>query len=183
MGADTASGISGDNPLQDFSTAHAGILQHIGQLEALPAKLAAGAPDKPLQREIAALVAFFNDEMYEHHEQEERELFFELARAAEAGDELEMVRSVCARLVREHRQVERAWAGIEAGLKRLARGKDADLDPAAIKKFAADYGSHARFEETMVLPLSAKILRDGDKAALAVKLHLRHSLGKLAAYV
>ncbi len=81
-------------------------------------------------------------------------------------------------LTREHREVEAAWARLEPALKAVARGRDADVDAAAIDALVRRYEAHAAFEEREFLPLSETILgRDSrHMAALGLSLHMRHAV-------
>jgi len=169
------------NPLDDglavFGHCHAGILEHIDRLRRLPDELAArGTADAlgDLAREAKAIADFFRAEVYEHHRQEEEVLFVEMRRAAPRAGETALVDALCNRLTREHRDIEQTWERIEPLLRRLADGWRVEFDPADISTMAVAYAAHARFEEAMVLPMSVRLLSDGDKAALGLQLHLRH---------
>lgn len=169
------------DPLADglgvFRHCHAGILEHLDRLRRLPGALAArGARDAlgDLSREAAEIADFFRTEVYEHHQQEEAVLFVEMRRAAPRAGETALVEALCNRLVREHREIEKTWERIEPLLRRLAEGWRVELDVADITAMAVAYAAHAQFEEAVVLPMSARLLSDGDKAALGLQLHLRH---------
>lgn len=166
-----------DDGLAVFRHCHAGILEHIERLRRLPAALEARrAADAlgDLSREAGEIADFFRAEVYEHHKQEEEVLFVEMRRAAPRSGETAMVDALCNRLTREHRDIEKTWERIEPLLRRLAEGWRVVFDPADISTMAVAYAAHAQFEEVMVLPMSARLLSDGDKAALGLQLHLRH---------
>ena len=112
----------------------------------------------------------------EHHAEEERELFPAVLRSAHPGMEKERVRHMVDALTREHRDIEKQWALLEPGLKKLAKGQPAEIDGAAVDKLIAQYQAHARYEEQEFLPLSHEILaRDSNHmAALGLSLHIRH---------
>ena len=181
--SDAAQGGNAEHdPLNQFSGAHADILGRFERLGELPGMLAAGrAADA--QALAADIEKFFREAVLGHHEDEEKELFREMKRAARAGDEAGLVDSLIARLVSEHRALEGLWKRIEGDMHRLAKGKPAQLDTAAVSELSAGYLAHARFEETVVLPLAAKMLSLGDKAALDLSLHLRHKVGGIAGYI
>ena len=62
-------------------------------------------------RQIAEdIVDFFRAAVYEHHAEEERELFPAVLSSAQPGEELERVKGMVHNLTREHREVEAAWA-------------------------------------------------------------------------
>lgn len=171
-----------DQPLDQFANCHAGILQHLASFGELPALL------KPADRarEIAAeMLAFFRAAVYEHHAEEERELFPAVLASATPGDERDYVQAICERLTREHRQVEKAWEHLEPGLRLVAKGQHSTLDPLTIDTLVSTYRAHALYEEQVFLPLSEAILsrNPNHMAALGVSLHLRHAMpGVLAKF-
>lgn len=170
-------------PIADFSDAHAGILARFERLRELPQMLADPARADAARKFADEMLRFFRHAVFEHHAEEEEALFPAVLRSAAPGDEKELVRSLAARLTREHRSLEAQWAKLEPAMKQLARGKPADLDLAAVERLAAEYTEHARFEESVWLPLSARILSSNDQAALGLTLHMRHALDKIVAHI
>lgn len=170
----TAPGSTAD-PVTDFSRCHLGITSRLTALAGLPALLAPAAQARQLAAES---LAFFEEVIEEHHGSEERELFPAVIGSAVRGDERDLVQSLVDHLVAEHRQIEAAWAKLVPGLKAAAKGRDSDLDAAAVQSLVDRYLAHAAFEEREFLPLSQTILgRDRNHlAALAVSLHMRHSV-------
>jgi hemerythrin superfamily protein len=161
-------------PLDDFSHCHDGILSHLAAFGGLPALLDPAAR----ARHVAAdTVKFFRDVVYEHHQQEEAELFPAVLASAKAGAEREQVKDIVDRLTQEHRRVEERWTHLEPELKKVAKGQDASLDVAAVQSLIELYTAHARYEEQTFLPLSQSILgrNSNHMAALGLALHLRHS--------
>ncbi len=165
----------GEDPLDQFSDCHAGILSHLHTLAGLPALARAAAQARQTATDT---VAFFRDVIYEHHAQEEKELFPAVLASAQSGDEQRQVQQVVERLTREHRDIEARWARLEPALRDVARGRDADLDAEAVDALVRRYEEHASFEEREFLPLSHTILGRDDRhlAALGLSLHMRHAL-------
>lgn len=166
------------NPLENFSECHAGILEQLDELHALPGLL---EPAARARRLAAESIAFFRDITAAHHEEEERELFPAVLADARPGEEQERVRAMVQRLTREHRAVEIAWKRLERGLRRVAKGHDADIDVAELHRLLEVYSAHARYEENEFLPLSAEILGRNRRhlAALGLSLHLRTAKTRL----
>ena len=99
-----------NTPLDTFSQCHAGILSHLRSFAELPALLDPAAR----ARQVAAdMLGFFRGAVFEHHVEEERDLFPAVLASARPGDELAYVQAITDRLTREHRQVEAAWARLE----------------------------------------------------------------------
>jgi hypothetical protein len=166
---------AGHSPLDDFSQCHAGILGHLQQLGTLPALLEPAAR----ARQIAAdTVSFFRQAVYEHHAEEEKELFPAVLASAAKGEERDRVQALVHTLTAEHRKVEAAWSKLEPKLKAVSKGHDTDVDGADIQALVDCYQAHARFEEAVFLPLSQAILgrNSNHLAALGVSMHMRHAM-------
>jgi hypothetical protein len=171
---------AGDAPLDAFSLCHVGILSHLEAFGQLPALLEQAAR----ARHIAAdTLKFFREAVFEHHSEEERELFPAVLASAVAGEERDRVQTIVDRLTKEHREVESVWSKLEPGLKDVAKGHDAALDGAAVTALVIAYEGHARYEEQVFLPLSQAILsrNSNHMAALGVSLHLRHVMPEVLA--
>lgn len=163
-----------DAPLQDFSQCHVGIVKKLDLLAELPALLAPA--DRA--REIAdKALAFFREAIFEHHLDEERELFPAVLSHADKGAESERVKALVQRLTQEHRELEGVWKRLEPGLKKVAKGQASDISVADIERLVTQYRAHAEFEEAEFLPLSHSILsrNANHMAALGMSLHMRHS--------
>lgn len=169
-----------DAPVASFSKCHEGILANLEALATLPALL---EPAERARRIAAETLAFFRRVVYEHHQEEERELFPAVLASAQVGAERQRVQELVARLTEEHRRIEHAYERLERGLKDVAKGHDSDLDGAAVEALVTAYAAHARFEENHFLPLSQAILgRNSDHlAALGLSLHVRHALPEVLA--
>jgi hemerythrin-like domain-containing protein len=175
----TAPPKTSDNaPIEGFGQCHVGIITHLQQLARLPALL---GPAREARQIAAEMLKFFRNVVYEHHQEEERELFPAVLASAHKGEERDNVQSIVDRLTREHRQVEAEWTKLEPKLKAVAKGDDAPLDSAAVSQLVDEYLAHARYEEDVFLPLSEQILSRDSKhmAALGMSLHLRHAVPEL----
>ena len=116
--------------------------------------------------------------MYEHHAEEERELFPAVLASAAKGVERDKVQAIVDELTAEHRQVEAAWSKLEPKLKAVAKGHEAEVDGAEITALVQTYQAHARYEEEVFLPLSQTILgrNSNHLAALGMSMHMRHAM-------
>jgi len=149
----TVSSTTDNAPIDDFSQCHAGILKKLDQLGELPALLAPAVR----AREIAEKsLEFFREAIFEHHLDEERELFPAVIAHAVKGEEFDKVQFMVARLTIEHRDLETAWKRLESGLKLIAKGRDSDIHVADIEQMVSRYRAHAQYEETEFLPLAQK---------------------------
>ena len=172
-----------DEALASFSRSHVHIVDQMNRLRVLPLQLQQRGLDEGVRSAAASIYRFFHDAVLEHHDEEERELFPSLRHSAARGDEAELVQSLVARLEREHRELEALWDRIEPAMRRLGRGKAASLDEQAIEQLVSAYLAHAQFEETAVLPLAEKMLKSGDRAALALGLAMRRTPTRAYGYI
>ena len=168
----------GASPIDAFSHCHDGILGRLSELGALPALLEPAAQARHI---ASAALSFFRAVVFEHHAEEEAELFTAVLASAAPGAERRQVQDIVQRLSAEHRRIEADWSALEPALKRVAKGQDAQIDGAAIDRLVQAYRAHAGYEEQVLLPLAAAILgrNDNHMAALGLSLHLRHAVPQL----
>lgn len=173
--------IDADAPLTNFSHCHEGILKRLSALDELPALLAPAARARQVAEQS---VEFFREAIFEHHLEEERELFPAVLASAHPGEEAERVQLMVRRLTNEHRMLESLWKRLESDLKKVAKGQSTDMDVSELHRLVAEYSAHARFEEAEFLPLSETILgrNSNHMAALGLSLHMRH-VKPVAAYI
>ena len=174
---------SADNPLNEFSGCHEGIVENLKQLQRM-LELLGESPVHPDIRKIAKnLLEFYREVMLLHHEEEEHELFTAVMDAAANEDEASFARDQIKRLVAEHRELERMWQIIEPDIKLLAKGKESHLDHAIAGSLAQQYLEHADYEERIFLPLAAKMLSKNDLSALGLSMHMRHQEASTKYYI
>lgn len=170
-----------DAPISNFTNCHSGIIKRLNALDELPALLEPAARARQIAEQS---LEFFREAIFEHHLEEERELFPAVLASAQPGEELEKVKAMTRRLTEEHRMVEALWKRLEKGLKQVAKGQSTDLDISEVQRMVTEYTAHARYEETEFLPLSEAILsrNSNHMAALGLSLHMRHAK-PVAAYI
>lgn len=163
-----------DAPLQDFTDCHAGIFHRLEQLGELPALL---SPARRAVQIAEAALTFFHGAIFEHHQDEEKALFPLVREHAAPGAERDHVELTVERLVREHRELERAWKRLEPGLKHLAKGRPTEISIVDIDFMVQHYREHAQYEELEFLPLAQAILgrQSAEMAALGRTMHKRHA--------
>jgi hemerythrin-like domain-containing protein len=169
-------------PIQDLSQCHAGIVKRLHQLGELPALL---APAERASQIAEQSVSFFREAIFEHHLDEERELFPMVLAHAEHGQEHAHASAMVKRLTDEHRDLEALWKRIESGLKQVRKGRFEAVDAGDVQRLVAQYLAHAEFEEKEFLPLSQTILgrNANHMAALGMSLHMRHTHEPVSTYL
>ncbi len=165
--------MSADTPISNFNNCHVGILKRLNALGELPALLEPAARAKAIAEES---LEFFREAIFEHHLEEERELFPAVIASAQPGEELQRVKAMAQRLTEEHRGIEKLWKSLEKGLKQVSKGQSTELDVGDVQRLVTEYQAHAHYEETEFLPLSEQILgrNSNHMAALGLSLHMRH---------
>lgn len=144
-----------EHPIEDFSHCHVGILKKLDLLGELPALL---EPAARAREAVEQAVVFFREAIFEHHLDEERELFPAVLASAAPGDERDKVQAMVWQLTDEHRDLEHTWKGLESALKKVAKGQAVEVNVPDIQKLVTQYRAHAQFEEQAFLPLSQDIL-------------------------
>lgn len=163
-----------DNSLNEFSGCHEAIIENFQQLQDL-LRMISESPDSRKVRKLAKkLIGFFRDIVLTHHAEEEQELFTAVMDSAANEEEASLPRKYIKQLVAEHREFEQMWLQIEPDIKRLSKGKPAELDQATASRLADQYLAHAQFEEQYFLPLAAKMLSKNELSALGMSMHMRH---------
>ena len=165
-------GSDGESPLSDFSNCHEGILSHLRAFGELPKLLESAGRARKIAEDT---LQFVQTAVFDHHADEERDLFPAVLARAAAGSEHAEVQHLVEQLRAEHRSIEAQWARLQPELAKLAKGQDAELDTEDVEDLIRRYTAHARFEETEFLPRSAAILgqHSTEMAALGLALHMR----------
>lgn len=177
----TPSTISVDSTVR-FLGAHAETLATLARLRllALTATTVTLEQQARLGKDIVQLI---DHQLKDHHRDEEQLLFPAMQLRASQGDETRLVNAMTARLTREHRALEALWAQIRPALQTLEAGTAANLPVDHCLELAHRYGQHTQFEETVVLPLAARLLSDADKGLMELSMTLRHNLRNLTQYI
>jgi hemerythrin superfamily protein len=160
-------------PLAGFANCHEGIVAHLNTLGELPALLAPVARAHQIAHDTEV---FFQDVVFDHHADEEKNLFPAVLARATPGRERQEVQHLVDQLTAEHRSIEAQWARLQPGIAKLAKGQSAQIDASEVEDLVRRYIAHARFEEAEFLPRSETILgRDSaEMAQLGLALHMRH---------
>lgn len=169
------------NPLNEFSGCHAGIMVNFQSLAELPNHLHNA---EKTQQTAQKLYEFFHKVVLVHHAEEEEELF-DAVRNPVKADPVDIRNAIAqaSALTQEHRHLESLWYQIEPAIKKLAKGKLANLDIDIVHELSSSYLAHAQFEENTFLPLAAKVLEGSGLAALGLSLHIRHHHSLPYAYI
>lgn len=162
-----------DSPLDNFSNCHEGIISHLNEFGQITDLIKAATSARKIADDT---VTFFRVAVFDHHAEEERDLFPAVLANAKPGEEQSVVQMMIDGLIAEHREIESQWSRIEPKLVKLAKGHLIEIDDTAVQRLVTQYTAHARLEEREFLPLAEKILgrKDPELATLGLALHTRH---------
>lgn len=162
-----------DKPLTNFFSCHEGIVSHLKTFGELPALLEPAARARKIAEET---LEFFQGAVFDHHAEEEKDLFPAVLAHAAKGGEHDKVQGMIKGLTAEHRDIEAIWSQLEPQLQKVAKGHLAEVDAASVQHLVSKYSAHAKLEEDEFLPLAEEILgrNSADMAALGLSLHTRH---------
>jgi hemerythrin-like domain-containing protein len=161
-------------PVDNFSDCHAGIVTTLKKLNHLP-ELVLQAQNA---RETAqSVLKLFEEVVYQHHTEEEQDLFTAVFTSSQPGPERDRVQAMTRQLTAEHRAIEAAWSDIKTQVKSAAKGNASTLPEKSVQLLVSQYLAHAGFEEQHFLPLAQEILgrNSNHMAALGMTLHMRHA--------
>lgn len=167
-----------DAPLQDFSRSHAEFVALLEASLGLPDMVASAARARAC---AAAVAKMFRRSLLAHHDDEERDLFPAVLRAASPGAEAAHAQAMVTQLVSEHRQIAQLWKQLEPAVNGIANGYLPGLDPALLQELVRQFNAHVRAEEVEFLPFAQRVLaRQGDDmAALGSAMHQRHEAAEI----
>ncbi len=165
-----------------FLGAHVDSLNHLTRLHLFAQTAGRMTPAARVQLARERLDAL-NGRLTEHHRDEEQVLLPAMLSGARSAEAQATVKSLTARLVSEHSSIEFLWGQINGQLQAIASGQPVMLAEKQCEELAAMYLFHTEFEETVVLPLAAKLLTHDDKEAMDLNLTLRHQVDDLPAYI
>ncbi len=167
-------------PLEMLSACHDRVQAQCDTLRRLVAHVDAHGADVPAREAAIAVMRYFDTAARHHHDDEEQDLFPALLESM-AGSDAVCLRELTAALCRDHRILERRWAGLRQRLQQLAAGSETTLADADVSGFVQAYAAHIAREETELLPMAGRLL---DAAALdRVGLAMRARRGLDAAQV
>lgn len=166
----------------DFSNCHTRILNNFGKLKNISET--DDFSDVETQTLIKGLIKYFKHEVWEHHREEEEELFEAVLDCTHSSPDASKAKAFVKQLTEEHRDMENQWRKqVKPDLRRLSHGKSDKFDRKAASKLASDYLDHARFEEEIFLPFAEKVLKGTGMSSIGLALHLRRAKRGVSAYI
>jgi uncharacterized protein (DUF305 family) len=160
--------------LTDVSQALLGLSSKLQAFAQLPALQAADAQTRTI---AANMLVLFRHEMFEHHAQEELQLFPAVLARAVAAEELDRAQAMVRRLTAEHRRIEALWMQLEPVVKAIAKGRLTHVTPEDVEALVQAYQAHAIFEEQQFLPLAESVLAHQRENGAVLALHRRRDPG------
>ena len=146
-----------EDPIGLLASCHERIEGHCATLERLKAHVRVHGGDREAREAAARVFQYFAQAGRWHHEDEERDLAPLLERHGDPA-----LSAVVARLMAEHRDLERAYAPIERALQSLP----ASPGELPIEPYVSLIRAHIAAENTQLLPRARAVLGPSEVAAL-----------------
>ena len=162
------------NPLEALKTCHARIRVECEKLGQLSGRVAAKDFGEESRAAATALMRYFDTAARFHHADEEDELLPRMMAAATLGRGSRLTRLV-ADIANEHREMDRIWKELRAGLQEISAGEQIPLDPLVVDRFIKLYASHITVEESNLFPLAEMLLSRNDLVEIGAAMAERRS--------
>lgn len=147
-----------DAPIEVLDHFHDAMRRHARALCGIAdACEAPGFPSPAERRAALEIVRCFDEAAFQHHRDEEEDLFPALVHVVPSG-ELNAVRALVFRLRRDHRRLEALWAPLSRMVSAIARGHRVPLVPAHAAEFAVALERHLAYEDAQLLPLARRVM-------------------------
>lgn len=145
-----------DEPLEMLRACHQRILRHARLALSVAEHVQDEGVDDEARTAAASVMRYFDVAARDHHLDEEVDLFPAMLAAATANPALS---TLVARLTSEHEAIGGYWSMLRAQLEAVRDGRaDATVDSTIAQAVVRQYEDHIREEETILLPLAAKLL-------------------------
>ena len=148
-------------PLETLKACHVRIRLECENLRQLADRVKDGGCDDAARQAAAALMRYFDTAARFHHEDEEEDLLPRMMAAATIGRGSRLTRLV-AEIATEHREMDKIWIELRAGLQEISAGENLPLDVLEVDRFVKLYASHIIVEETNLYPLAEMLLSRED---------------------
>ena len=161
MSANSSRTTDFSKPLDTLKACHVRIRSECGKLRTLADRVKDNGCDDEARQLAAALMRYFDTAARFHHEDEEEDLLPRMMAAATMGRGSRLTRLV-AEIATEHREMDKIWIDLRAGLQEISAGENLPLDVLEVDRFVKLYASHITIEETNVYPLAEMLLSRED---------------------
>ena len=162
-------------PLEMLSACHGRVERQCQTMLRLAPHLAANGPDQAAREAAQNVMRYFDTSAKHHHADEEADLFPALLQAAPDA-ELVRLRELLAALRAQHRELERAWAGLRRKLEGIPLGTTRELDANEVGRMVELYRLHIAREEAELLPLATRLLGDAQLDVVGRAMRVRRGI-------
>lgn len=163
-----------DEPLEILEACHERIEAQLKTLERLLAHLPQHGADEQARQAAKAILRYFDSAGYNHHEDEEGNLFPNLI-ARTPADEAKAVQAFIDGLLADHSRMAAALCDVRQQLLPIADGSSTALTNASVEQLTRLYRQHIEKENRELLPLSRRLLTPDDIKAMSQAMTLRRS--------
>ena len=145
-----------DQPIAVLKHCHDRIRKQIRTMQNLVRHTPKNGQDMEMQQAAHAVLRYFNQAAPNHHADEEDDLLPMLQGTATGEDAL-LLDALLPDIMREHQQMDTAWAGLNKQLQKIASGASNQLAESDVTQFAEMYTAHMAKEETHIAPMAKKL--------------------------
>lgn len=164
-----------DAPIEVLDHFHDAMRRHARALCGIADACEAPGFPSPAERSAALeIVRCFDEAAFQHHRDEEEDLFPALFHAVQSN-ELNAVRSLVFRLRRDHRRIEALWAPLSRMASAIARGHRVLLIPAHAAEFAVTLSRHLDYEDAHLLPLARRVMDSRGEQRMGARMARRRA--------
>jgi iron-sulfur cluster repair protein YtfE (RIC family) len=162
-------------PLEMLSACHGRVQAQCQTLQRLLPHVAGHGADRAAQEAASAVMRYFDTAAVHHHADEEVDLFPALIESM-AGSDAVCLRGMTQALAAEHRELERRWQRVRAGLQAIVTGDASRLLADDVQGFVDHYAQHIAREEAELLPMARRLLGDAELDAIGRAMRARRGL-------
>lgn len=170
-----SSSASFEVPLEMLAACHGRVHAQCDTLLRLLPHLAAHGADRAAQQAASAVMHYFDTAAVHHHADEEVDLFPALIESM-AGSDAVCLRDITRALAADHRELERRWHQVRAGLQAVTAGDACGLAAADVQGFIDHYAQHIAREEAELLPMAQRLLGDAELDRIGRAMRARRGL-------
>jgi len=164
-----------DHPIEMLVACHERVRRNCELVQRIAERLEDEGPDEEVRLAAAAVLRYFDVAGRDHHRDEEDDLFPALLAAAPVTSR-PGVESLVARLLSDHRNLDRLWSQVRPQLEALSQSRPPSLPPALALAFARAYDDHIAEEEAVLLPLARRLIPTDTIARLGASMAARRGV-------
>jgi pyridoxamine 5'-phosphate oxidase len=164
-----------DQPIAVLKHCHDRIRRQIHTMQNLVAHTEKSGQNVDIQQAARAVLRYFSIVAPQHHADEEHDLLPMLQSTAE-GEDANLLHSLLPEIMKEHEQMDAAWAALDRQLQEIASGASNELSESDVSRFAEMYTAHMEKEETKIAPMAKRLFSTAQMRRLGNAMRARRGI-------